>query len=95
MSMNYPWLKYSVPIWRTLVPQDSGLCGSLCTLCLRRCPAVDRVYCAVSLSAVAHGNLMAVPDRFEYEWCQHQTGLDCGTLEQLGHLSEFASPLHT
>lgn len=29
-------------------------------MCLMQCPAIDRVYCTITLSAVAEGNLMVV-----------------------------------
>lgn len=88
--------------WEPRDTEDTGSilgpCGSLSGVCLMRCPAVNGVYCAVSLSSVAHGNLMAVPDSFQSaEWGRLWTlaPLDYRTLEQLGHLSEYPWPVHT
>lgn len=82
----------AVVIRRTLVPSQAPvvLCRA-CKVCLMRCPAMDRVYCAVNLSSVAHGNLMAVP--VPVIWMV--TLLDYWTLEQLGHLSAYPPPVHT
>lgn len=79
--MNYSWLECAslqLPrvMWWSGSSRDTedtgsipGPRGSLSGVCLMRCPAVNGVHCAVSLSSVAHGNLMAVPDSFQSaEW---------------------------